>query len=57
MTKLPDDWRKSSFSGEETDCVEINMASPNLEIRDSKNPTGPRINANNALFIKALKES
>jgi hypothetical protein len=35
-------WRKSSFSTETADCVEVAypMAAPIVGIRDSKNPTG-----------------
>lgn len=36
------DWRKSSFSSETADCVEVAYlaATPAVGIRDSKNPTG-----------------
>ncbi|HEV8563133.1 MAG TPA: DUF397 domain-containing protein [Actinophytocola sp.] len=35
-------WRKSSFSGSETACVEIAYIAeaPTVSIRDSKNPAG-----------------
>jgi hypothetical protein len=34
-------WRKSTFSGTETECIEIARptGSPTVGIRDSKNPT------------------
>lgn len=50
-------WKKSSFSGQETDCVE---AAPWGEVRDSKNPTGPtlKIGAENLRrFIVTVKSS
>ena len=34
-------WRKSSFSGTETDCVELAWPANGVAVRDSKNPTGP----------------
>ena len=33
-------WRKSSFSGPETDCVELAWPATGVAIRDSKNPDG-----------------
>jgi hypothetical protein len=36
-------WRKSSHSGNESNCVELNQALDAL--RDSKNPTGPILRA------------
>lgn len=35
-------WRKSSFSGTETECVEVNYSTV-VGIRDSKNPAGGRL--------------
>lgn len=35
----PPRWRKSSFSSNGTDCVEV--ASDRAAVRDSKNPHGP----------------
>jgi hypothetical protein len=34
-------WRKSSFSGTATDCVEVAWPSSRMAVRDSKNPAGP----------------
>ena len=34
-------WRKSSFSGSATDCVEVAWPATGAAVRDSKNPTGP----------------
>lgn len=34
-------WRKSSYSGGDNECVEV--AHTWGEVRDSKNPTGPRL--------------
>jgi hypothetical protein len=37
-------WRKSSFSGDQGNCVEVAGAvSGRLFVRDSKSPAGPRI--------------
>jgi len=38
----PTRWRKSSYSGDTGDCVEVGvLPSGHIGIRDSKNPTGP----------------
>lgn len=37
-------WRKSTYSGDQGACVEINTTQPHtIHIRDSKNPTGPTL--------------
>lgn len=38
---LPVDWCKSSFSGAETNCVEVAAAADAVIVRDSKRPAGP----------------
>jgi hypothetical protein len=38
MTTAPDEvWRKATFSGQDSDCVEVSSQS---RVRDSKNPDG-----------------
>ncbi|MDH6579824.1 DUF397 domain-containing protein [Kitasatospora sp. MAP5-34] len=38
------EWRKSSFSGAQSDCVEIADGVPGVvPVRDSKNPDGPAL--------------
>jgi hypothetical protein len=37
-------WRKSSYSGAQTDCVETAAIPPHtVALRDSKRPTGPAL--------------
>ena len=36
-------WRKSSFSGNGADCVEVASAPVGMAVRDSKQPGGPRL--------------
>ncbi|MCM1970685.1 DUF397 domain-containing protein [Streptomyces sp. G1] len=37
-------WRKSSYSdGEGGECVEVAQGVTDIHVRDSKNPTGPRV--------------
>jgi hypothetical protein len=37
-------WRKSSYSGDNGDCVEVaRFSTGRIGIRDSKNPTGPAL--------------
>ncbi|MEU2154690.1 DUF397 domain-containing protein [Streptomyces sp. NPDC019396] len=38
------EWRKSSYSGGEGgECLEVAACPTTIHVRDSKNPTGPRI--------------
>ncbi|WFE39945.1 DUF397 domain-containing protein [Micromonospora sp. WMMD998] len=39
-TATPTPWRKSSRSCQ-GNCVEVSMASPSVNVRDSKDPAGP----------------
>jgi hypothetical protein len=36
-------WQKSSYSGDASNCVEIAAAPTTIQIRDSKNTTGPHL--------------
>lgn len=36
-------WRRSSSSGDEGDCVEVALAREAVIVRDSQNPSGPRV--------------
>lgn len=48
----PDKWRTSSFSGEQTDCVQLH---PDGAVRDSKNPNGPSLELPFARLVSAVK--
>lgn len=36
-------WRKSSWSGSESNCVEVASSGALTAVRDSKNPSGPTL--------------
>jgi hypothetical protein len=36
-------WRKSSFSASNSNCLEVSWQALATAVRDSKNPTGPRL--------------
>ncbi|WLQ42835.1 DUF397 domain-containing protein [Streptomyces laculatispora] len=36
-------WRKSSYSGQGGDCIEVAGLTTRTAVRDSKNPTGPAL--------------
>ena len=36
-------WRKSSYSGNSGNCVEVAITGSLIGIRDSKNPSGPTL--------------
>ena len=40
MNLLAANWRKSSYSGTESDCVEVAFNAEHAAIRDSKDPSG-----------------
>lgn len=42
ITQLPHArWRKSSYSGQQGECVEVADLTSQIGVRDSKNPAGP----------------
>jgi hypothetical protein len=43
-------WRKSTFSGSETSCVEITHTLGTIKIRDSKNPASGHLGIPAAAF-------
>jgi hypothetical protein len=45
-------WRKSSWSGDQGDCVELGHTGL---VRDSKNPTGPALRVSLAALVAAAK--
>ena len=56
MTTLPTsapEWRKSSRSGKDTGCVEVNRS--HTAFRDSKNVTGPTLSVDIAALVAAVK--
>jgi hypothetical protein len=36
-------WRKSSYSGNTGNCIEVSVLGPAIAVRDSKNPVGPAL--------------
>ena len=54
MTPVPVRWRKSSRSGEETNCVELAHVGLGA-VRDSKNPAGPTLQVDLTGLLDAAK--
>ncbi|MFI0819186.1 DUF397 domain-containing protein [Streptomyces sp. NPDC021098] len=57
MERSPE-WRKSSYSADQGECVEIAEIPGRVAVRDSKNPDGPVLLLSPAAFgdfISALK--
>jgi hypothetical protein len=44
-------WRKSSYSGSETNCVEVAEFDHVVAVRDSKDPAGPALTFSPAAWI------
>lgn len=38
---LNEQWRKATKSSESPNCVEVRLQDDEVQVRDSKNPTGP----------------
>ncbi len=49
-------WRKSSHSGGGNDCVEIAVVGKRTAVRDSKNPSGPRLEFHTAQWAAFLEQ-
>jgi hypothetical protein len=48
-------WRKSSYSGDQGgECVEIAETPATIAVRDSKNPAGPILTLEPAVFSRFL---
>lgn len=48
-------WRKSSYSGDQGgECVEIAETPATIAVRDSKNPAGPVLTLEPAVFSRFL---
>lgn len=43
MNALDQRWRKSTRSGDSGQCVEVRAIDGSVDLRDSKNPTGPTL--------------
>lgn len=57
--KLNSVWRKSTRSGTAGDCVEARLDNGNVQVRDSKDPSGPRLTFTTAeweAFIGGVKD-
>ncbi|SDL53492.1 protein of unknown function [Lentzea albidocapillata subsp. violacea] len=44
------EWRKSSYSGSEANCVEVALTTTHTGVRDSKNPSGPALSFSLSAF-------
>ena len=43
VTDTPGEWRKSSYSGNEFECVEVAFSPGLVRVRDSTDPVGPEL--------------
>lgn len=49
-------WRKSSYSGSQTNCVEVGNAAGLVKIRDTKDRRGPALTVNVDVWRRFTKE-
>lgn len=52
MSTAPNGWKKSSYSGEETSCVELAHSGM---VRDSKNVAGPTLSVDLDSMLSMVK--
>jgi hypothetical protein len=52
VPEVGDKWRTSSYSAQQTDCVELH---PDGAVRDSKNPDGPVLATSLSGLLSAVK--
>ncbi|SFT48825.1 protein of unknown function [Actinopolyspora lacussalsi subsp. righensis] len=60
MNTLPHQWRKSSYSGPNSSCLEIGRINEGAAVRDTKNRSAGYLTANHqqwTTFINAVKSS
>lgn len=50
-------WRKSSYSSNGSNCVEVAFAGDGVATRDSKNPTGPTLRFTARSWLGFLAEA
>lgn len=50
-------WRKSSYSNQGGDCVEIASLTTRTAVRDSKNPTGPALILSNRAWAALVEDA
>ncbi|WP_367139147.1 DUF397 domain-containing protein [Saccharothrix sp. HUAS TT1] len=48
-------WRKSSYSGNDANCVEVALRTTVVGLRDSKNPEGGRLLVGSKAFRSFLR--
>ncbi|MGH3864341.1 DUF397 domain-containing protein [Actinokineospora sp.] len=48
-------WRKSSYSGNDADCVELALAAPHALVRDSKNPNNGSLKLPTTAFTDLIR--
>ncbi|GHD99879.1 DUF397 domain-containing protein [Streptomyces alanosinicus] len=48
-------WKKSSYSPDASNCVEISPTPTTIHIRDSKTPTAPHLTASPSTWMKFLR--
>ncbi|GGP73134.1 DUF397 domain-containing protein [Saccharothrix coeruleofusca] len=50
------DWRKSSYSGSQENCVEVAMTTAQVGVRDSKHPAAGELSFPPATFTAFLRK-
>jgi hypothetical protein len=55
VRSLSSRWRRSSRSYEDGNCIEVRLVGSSVEVRDSKNPAGPKLRVSSRQWARLIE--